>query len=152
MSENMNLEKNNAEDNRVPTTEDIFKRENTTALAFLGDAVYELYIRDYVLKTGQCNADILHRMAVKYVRAEAQADAVRYMLNNDNILTAEETALVKRARNKKSTSKSRSAGPVSYKLATAFEALVGALYRVGERERCREIMEIAIKVTEERGR
>ena len=132
--------------------EDVSKRENTTAMAFLGDAVYELYIRDHVMKSGVVDADKLHRLAVRYVRAEAQAKVVRYLLKEEGALSELETALVKRARNKRSTSKSRSAGPADYKLATAFEALLGGLWMAGEEERCRKIMAIAVKITEEKGR
>ena len=129
---------------------DISKRENTTALAFIGDAVFELHIRAYVMKKGIKDADRMHRETVKYVRAESQAETAKYLLNGEGLLSDEEEALLKRARNKKSTSKSRSAGPVSYKLATAFEALVGGLYMAGSEERCREIMDTAIDIREGR--
>ena len=88
---------------------------NTTALAFIGDAVYEVFIRKYVMERGPHNADMLHRKAVFYVRAEGQAKAVKSLIRD--FLTEEEIAFVKRARNHKSVSKSRSAGPVAYKLA-----------------------------------
>ena len=98
------------------------KEINTTALAFLGDAVYEVFVRNYVMETGQQNADVLHKMAIKYVCANGQAKAVKSMMND--FLTEEEVRLVKRARNRKSISRTRSADAVSYKLATAFEALL----------------------------
>lgn len=120
---------------------------NTTALAFVGDAVYEIYVRTHVLKTGQTNADRLHQMAVKYVRADGQAKAVKYMMNT-NFLTEEEIALVKRARNHKTTSKPRNADPVIYKLSTAFEALLGSLYLAGKTERMEEIISKAIEITQ----
>ena len=60
---------------------------NTTALAFLGDAVYEVYIRKHVLEKGQQKADRMHRLAVKYVRAESQAKAVRRLM--EGFLTEE---------------------------------------------------------------
>lgn len=115
---------------------------NTTALAFMGDAVYELFVRQRVLETGQRNADMLHRLSVSYVRAEAQAAAVKSLM--EDFLSEEETALVKRARNIKSISKSRSAGPVAYKLATAFEALLGYLYLDGQQERLEQVVEEAM--------
>ena len=65
---------------------------NTTALAFLGDAVYEVYIRKHVLEKGRQKADRMHRLAVKYVRAESQAKAVRRLM--EGFLTEEEMALV----------------------------------------------------------
>ena len=115
---------------------------NTTALAFIGDAVYEVFIRKHVMESGQKNADMLHKMAVTYVRAEAQAKAIKSLMRD--FLTEEETAIVKRARNHKSVSKSRSAGPVAYKLATSFEALIGYLYLDGQDERMTEIVKEAV--------
>ena len=115
---------------------------NTTALAFMGDAVYEVYIRKLVMSDGQTRADRLHAMAVPYVRAKGQATAVKKMMN-EGFLTEEELALVKRARNHKISSKPKNAGPVEYKLATAFEALLGALYLCGEIQRLEEIVKEA---------
>lgn len=119
---------------------------NTTALAFLGDAVYEVFIRKYVMETGQQNADRLHRAAVRYVRADGQARALKALM--DGFLSEEELRLVKRARNHKTASKARSADAVTYKLATAFEALVGFLYLDGQEARLEEIIEYAVKEIE----
>ncbi len=120
---------------------------NTTALAFMGDAVYEVYVRHRVMETGEVNADRLHQMAVKYVRADGQAKAVKAMMG-DGFLTDDEVALVKRARNHKTASKPKNADPVIYKLATAFEALIGYLYLTGERGRMTEIIFRAMEITE----
>lgn len=98
---------------------------NTTILAFIGDSVYEVYVRNFVIKEGETSPEKLHRSAVRYVRAEAQAQALKILIPE---LTEEELALVKRARNKKISSKPKNADPVEYKMATAFEALIGALY------------------------
>ncbi len=119
---------------------------NTTALAFLGDAVYETFIRAYALESGQVHADRLHRMAVKYVRAEGQAAALRQMMPE---LSQEELALVKRAKNKKITSKPRYVDPLTYKMATAFEALMGYLYLSRKEERLLELERKAISIIEE---
>lgn len=108
------------------------KNINTTALAFLGDAVYEVAVRKFIMETGQHNADRLHQIAVKFVRAEGQALAVKKLMGE---LTEEEQALVRRARNRKITSKPKHADPVIYKLATAFEAFVGYLYLLEKQER-----------------
>ena len=119
------------------------KEINTTALAFLGDAVYEVFVRNYVMETGQQNADVLHKMAIKYVCANGQAKAVKSMMND--FLTDEEVRLVKRARNRKSISRTRSADAVSYKLATAFEALLGYLQLNEEQERAEQVMTEAVR-------
>ena len=120
---------------------------NTTALAFLGDAVYELYIRDLMVNAGMTNPDAMHKACTKYVRAESQAFAIKTMMQEDEagevFLTEEEIGLVKRARNHKTPNRSRSANPVEYKLATAFEALVGYYYLMNDSERLGEIMQHA---------
>lgn len=123
------------------------KRINTTALAYMGDAVYEVYIRKHVMQKGCFDADRLHKAAVAYVRADGQARAVRKLMNE--FLTEEEVSLVKRARNHKTASKARSADPVTYKLATAFEALVGALYLSGDMVRTEQVVYEAIRIIEE---
>lgn len=122
------------------------KEINTTALAFIGDAVYEVFVRKYVMEQGQQNADALHKMAIHYVCANGQAKAVKTLMNE--FLTEEEVKLVKRARNRKSISRTRSADAVSYKLATAFEALIGYLYLDENMERAEEVMEEAVKIIE----
>lgn len=98
---------------------------NTTVLAYLGDAVYEVYVRKHVIDTGQVHANRLHTSAVRYVKAAAQARIIREVFDE---LPEAQQALVKRARNKKSATKAKNADPIDYKWATAFEALVGYLY------------------------
>lgn len=119
---------------------------NTNTLAFMGDAIYESYIRSFVISTGEVKSEKLHKEAVKFVRADAQANAISKMFDS---LTLAEQNLVKRARNKKITSKPKNVDPISYKLATAFEALIGALYLSGEKARMEEILEIGIKIIQE---
>ncbi len=116
---------------------------NTTALAYIGDAVYEVYVRKYVLEKDPINVNKQNRLAVKFVRAEGQALAVKKIMDS---LTDDEQRLVKRARNKKITSKPQHADPVTYKLATAFEALVGFLYLSGLTERLEEIINQSMEI------
>lgn len=120
-------------------------RQDTTILAYLGDAVFELHVRQHVLDQGVCKAENLHKAAVKYVRAEAQAQALKLLLPD---LTEEELTLVKRARNKKITSKPRNADPIAYKWATALEALIGYLHLSQQSERLSEIIARVIQTTE----
>lgn len=111
------------------------KEINTTALAYIGDAVYEIYVREHVLgqdlngtdKNFGAHVDALHKRAIRYVRADGQAKAVKAMLNG-GFLSDEEAALVRRARNHKSASKPKNADAMDYKYATAFEALIGFLH------------------------
>ena len=119
------------------------KNINTTALAYLGDAVYEVAVRKYIMETGQYHADRLHQIAIRFVRAEGQAMALKQLMKE---LTEEEQALVRRARNRKITSKPKHADPVTYKLATAFEAFVGYLYLTCQQERLDWFIDQAITI------
>ena len=101
------------------------------------------------MATGQINADRLHAMAVPFVRAEGQASAVKKLMAE--FLTEEEILLVKRARNHRTTSKPRNADPVAYKLATAFEALIGYMYLAGNISRAEEIIAKALEIIEYTG-
>lgn len=118
---------------------------NTTVLAFLGDSVYEIYVRKHVIAKGQVNADLLHRAAVGFVKADAQAYALKAMMDE---LTEEEQNLVKRARNKKISTKPKNADPVVYKWATAFEALIGFLYLFQNHDRMEDRILRAIDLIE----
>ena len=122
------------------------KEINSTALAYIGDAVYEIYVRRHVMETGQTNADRLHQMAIQYVCADGQAKAVKKLMQE--FLTEEEVRAVKRARNHKTTSKPKNADPVIYKLATAFEALVGQLYIDENTARLEEVIFEAFNIVE----
>ena len=119
---------------------------NTTALAYMGDAVYEVYVRKHVMESGQVNADKLHFMAVPYVKAKGQAEAVRALL--DGFLSEKEASLVRRARNRRTSSKPKNADPIDYKMATAFEVLIGYLYLSGEEQRLEEVMAEAVRIIE----
>ena len=111
------------------------KEINTTALAYIGDAVYEIYVREHVLgqdlrgmdKNFGAHVDALHKRAIRYVRADGQAKALRAMMR-DGFLSEAEEALVRRARNHKSASKPKNADAMDYKYATALEALIGYWY------------------------
>ena len=124
------------------------KNINTTALAYLGDAVYEVAVREFIMETGQYNADRLHQIAVRFVRAEGQAMAMKKLMPE---LSEEEQALVRRARNRRITSKPRHTRPVTYKLATAFEAFIGYLYLTENQERLHWFMDRAIAVINQNG-
>ena len=122
------------------------KELNTGTLAFIGDAAYEVYVREHVLETGSTHSDVLHREAVRYVSAAGQAKAVKVLMDGE--LTADELALVKRARNHKITSKPKHADPMTYKWATAFEALIGYLYLDGQLAEMKGVIERAITIIE----
>ncbi|MBQ7703365.1 MAG: ribonuclease III [Firmicutes bacterium] len=126
---------------------------DSMALAYLGDAVYEVFVRKRVMELNPgCHVDKLHQEAVKYVRAQAQADVLKILMNGT--LTDEEITVVKRARNHKQISSKRiksskkGSDPVMEKLATAFEALIGYLHEEGREERLGEIVEAAFAIIE----
>ena len=123
-----------------------YKHYNSIALAFLGDAVYEKFIRERIVRHGSAGADRMHKEAVRYVKAAAQEQALRVMAED---LTEDEADVVSRARNHKITSKPKNADPLTYKMATAFEALLGYLYLDGQEERLTALMEQAARILEE---
>lgn len=118
---------------------------NTNALAYVGDAVYEMEIRRYLLEKGEIHGDMLHRKAIKYVSAHAQAGIIKECLEN---LTLEEQGVVRRARNRKITSKPANVKPMTYKWATALEALLGWTYLKGDEKRLKELVNIFIEQAE----
>ena len=131
-------------------TKEEINRINTTALAYLGDAVYEVIVRRMILQKYPLDAGKAHRHAVKYVSAEGQASAARQMLK-DGFLSEEEAALLKRARNHRSMSRPQHADPRDYKYATGLEAVLGYLHLCGETERITAIAQKAIEITDAAG-
>ena len=123
---------------------------NTTAIAYLGDAVYEVIIRGMILEKFPQDAGKAHKHAVKYVSAEGQARAARQLIA-EGFLSEEEEALLKRARNHRSMSRPQHADPRDYKYATGFEALLGYLHLAGKQGRIREITDRAIQITDAAG-
>lgn len=111
---------------------------NVLVLAYLGDAVYELYIRNYLINKGINKVNDLQKEAIKYVSAKAQSSFLEKIIN-DGFLSAEELNVVKRARNHKSHG-SKSADIITYKRSTGLEALIGYLSFKGFDDRIKEIM------------
>ena len=119
---------------------------DTTMLAYLGDAVYELYVRGLSVSRGQKKARDMNRSSVSVGKADSQAEAAKALMD---LLTPEEQALMKRARNRTNTPTARGSTPKAYKLATGFEALVGWLYVTGESDRLNEVLEKAVSILSE---
>ena len=117
---------------------------NVIVLAYLGDAIYENYVRKHLINQGIGNVNALQSESLKYVSAKAQANYLKDMLEN-NKLTEEEIDVVKRARNYKTTSHPKSCDIVTYKYATGLEALIGYLDLKGNKERIDEIMNFILK-------
>lgn len=110
-------------------------------LAYIGDAVYELFIRSYLISTQNIPVNELHKEAVKYVKAKAQADILHSL---EDTLTEEEWSVVKRGRNAKSGTVPKNANLIDYKYATGFEALIGYLYLLARHERVRELFKVIV--------
>ena len=110
------------------------------ALAFIGDAVYDLYIRGLLISDGIRNPGRLHNSAVGYVKASRQRQAYESVLG---MLTDLEMQIAKRGRNANMGSTPKNANPADYTFATAFETLLGYLYLMNDRSRLLEILEKA---------
>lgn len=123
---------------------------NGLALAYIGDGIYELYIRRRVLARGLTKANQLHRAATQYVSAKAQALLISRMLEQEHFLSEKELDYYKRGRNSKSHTKAKNADVMTYRMSTGFEALIGYLYLSGQVERLEEIIDWCIQQVEER--
>ncbi|MBO0448461.1 Mini-ribonuclease 3 [Enterococcus sp. MJM12] len=117
---------------------------NGLALAYVGDAIYEVYIRDYLVSTGQSRPNQLHKQATHYVSAKAQAFLMNEMLAA-KILTEEEELFYRRGRNSKSHTSAKNADVTTYRIATGFEALMGYLHLLNKKERLEELIDWCIK-------
>lgn len=123
------------------------RKMNTNTLAYLGDAVFEVIVREKIVTERPGDVGRAHHTAVRYVSAAGQAKAAKAMIA-EGFLTAEEEAVYKRARNHRSMSRPQNADPREYKIATGFEALLGFLYLSDERERLREIAAEAVRIVD----
>lgn len=112
---------------------------NPISLAYIGDAVYEILVREHLALRGDRPPEQLHKLAVNFVSAKAQAAATEKLLP---ILTEEETTAFKRGRNAKVSHIPKGASPAHYHNATGFETLFGHLYLTGQTERMRELFKI----------
>ena len=116
---------------------------NAGTLAYLGDSVYELKVRNYLVSKYSLKPNELQKEAVKYVSAEAQSLLLDKLIDK-NILTEEELYTINRARNYKVNSKPKHADKKKNKKATALEALFGMLYINNDNKRINEIMKIIV--------
>lgn len=117
------------------------------SLAYMGDAVYEQAVREHLLRSGRVKPNILHKEATRFVSAKAQA-AILYAMIEENFLTEEELAIMRRGRNAKSGSVPKNTDVLTYNHSSAFEAVIGYLYLLGESERTDEFIRKAIEFIE----
>lgn len=125
------------------------KQLNSLALAYMGDAIFETYVRRHLLQSGKVKPNQLHREGTKYVSAKAQCFILFQLMDEDH-LSDEEAAVVMRGRNAKSATVPKNTDVQTYRYSTAFEALMGYLYLSGKRERMEELIEQAFLYVEER--
>lgn len=125
------------------------KQMKSLALAYMGDAVYEVYVREYLLETGQVRPNALHQTAITFVSAKAQASVILQWLNDD-YLDKMEKSVVSRGRNAKSGSVPKNTTIQTYRYSTAFEALIGYHYLSKNNNRLLELMEEAVREIERR--
>ncbi|RSL29743.1 ribonuclease III [Salibacterium salarium] len=120
---------------------------NALALAYMGDAVYDQHIRHYLIATGRVRPHLLHRSATSFVSAYAQAAVMHALLDSGMLMEGEE-AVARRGRNAKSGTVPKNTDQNTYRYSTAFEALLGYLYFLGEAERLEQIIGYAIETLE----
>ncbi len=109
--------------------------------AYIGDCVYELFIRMNLVSKTNLDPHRLHIETIKYVKAKAQAETLQKIYEN---LTEEEKQIVRRGRNAQAHHLPKNAELIDYKYATAFEALIGYLYLTKQDERLKEIFELLL--------
>lgn len=116
---------------------------NVLVLAYLGDTIYENYVRKFLVNKKIGNVNDLQKEAISYVSATKQAKYLTDMIES-KFLTNEELDVVKRARNYKTTSHPKSCDIITYKYATGLEALIGYLDLLDNKERINEIMKFIL--------
>lgn len=117
---------------------------NSLVLAYIGDCIYELYVRKYLINKGIVKVNLLQKEAIKYVSANSQAEYLKGMLDN-NYFNDEEVRIIMNARNHKNNHKPRNCDIITYKYATGLEALIGYLYLNNNASRIDEIMDYILK-------
>ena len=120
--------------------EEILKTADGAALAYLGDCVFELWVREKLIRRGLTNAGALNAASHAYVTAKNQSAAYRRI---EPLLTEEERAYFKRGRNSTHLSGPRSASGTEYRTATGFESLCAALHLLGQTERLHTLLDAA---------
>ena len=116
--------------------------------AYIGDAVYELYIRNYLIETTNLKPNKLHREATKFVKASSQAQILDKL---KDFLNEEELEIIRRGRNTQNHHLPKNANPTDYMYSTAFEGLIGYLYLTKQETRLNEILSKIIEINSSLG-
>jgi ribonuclease-3 family protein len=128
-----------------------FKQLNSLALAYIGDAVYDLYVRHRLLSQGNVKPNQLHKQATRYVSAKAQANVILQLLEQ-SMLTEEEQSVVRRGRNAKSATTPKNTDVQTYRYSTAFETLLGYHFLGNNQKRMEEIILRSFEIIENQER
>ena len=115
---------------------------NPIVLAFVGDAVYSLFVREKLTFTCDLKAGELNKLATSEVKATAQAE---FFKDIECLLSEEEMGIFKRARNAKKTTRAKNASITEYNISTGFEAVLGFLYVIGNYDRLNFILNKGVK-------
>ena len=118
-----------------------FSQYGALALAYMGDCVYEIKIREFLMRQANMPVNMLHKKAKGYVSAAAQSAIMDKLLP---LLTEEEEAIFHRGRNAKPHTTPKNMSLSDYKKATGLEALMGYLYLSGKQKRIDELMKIIL--------
>lgn len=110
--------------------------------AYVGDSVYELFVRTKLTNNSNAKPHKLHIESIKYVKAKAQADILKSIMDE---LTEEEKDIVRRGRNTENHHVAKNSNVADYSQSTAFEALIGYLYLTKQDERLEEILNMCIE-------
>lgn len=110
-------------------------------LAYIGDAVYEVFIRTLLISGGNAPVHKLHKRSIDFVKAKAQSDVIHRILEH---LSPEEQDIVRRGRNAKSGTIPKNADVTEYKYATGFESLIGYLYLQRDYTRLIQILRMSV--------
>lgn len=111
--------------------------------AYIGDAVYELYIRNHLVETTNLKPNKLHKASINFVKAKSQAQILNEL---NEYLTEEEKEIVRRSRNTQNHHLPKNANPTDYMYSTAFEGLIGYLYLSKQQERLNEILKKVLEI------
>lgn len=128
--------------NELELKENGIETYSPLTLAYIGDAIYEIVIRSYVISKGDTQVNKHHKRTSNLVKAGAQASMIESLMED---LTEEEVSVFKRGRNAKSVSMAKNASMSEYRRATGFEALMGYLYLSGQSKRMLELIKKGIE-------
>lgn len=124
------------------------KQLNPLVLAFIGDAIYEVFVRTYIVnKNREMHVHKLHVEAIGFVKAHAQSEFIKKFMDR---LTEEEMSVYKRGRNAKSGTVPKNADLCEYRTATGFEALIGFLYLTEQNDRLNYILKLIVQIKNEK--